>query len=93
MGERGVINGLSDGLNNFWSIFWLHRAIFPTLVLNYTIIALHRLTASASVSVPGENWDSILTFSLFCSLRAAALCLRTKKEQTVCVRARMIHVR
>lgn len=68
MGKRGAINALSDGLNNFWSIFWLRGPIFPTLVLNYSIITLHRLTASASVSVPGENWDSILTFPLLCSL-------------------------
>lgn len=70
MGKRGAINALSDGLNNFWSIFWLHGPIFLTRVLNYTIITLHRLTASASVSVsvPGENWDSILTFPLLCSL-------------------------
>lgn len=38
MAKRGVINGSSDGLNNFWNIFWLYRAVFPTLVLNYTII-------------------------------------------------------
>lgn len=42
MGKRGAINALSDGLDNFWSIFWLHRPIFLTLVLNYTIITLHR---------------------------------------------------
>lgn len=75
MGKGGEINGSSDGLNNFWSFFFcLHGPVLLTLVLNYTIITLHRLTASASVSVPGENWDSILTFSLFCSLPAAALC-------------------
>lgn len=55
MGKRGEINGLSDGLNNFWSISLVAQVHIPTLVLNYTIIALHRLTVCASLSVPGEN--------------------------------------
>lgn len=60
MGKRGEINGLRDGLNNFWSILFMYffldaQAHIPTLVLNYTIITLHQLTASASRSVPGEN--------------------------------------
>lgn len=85
-----MINGASDGLNNFWSIFWLHRSIFLTLVHNnHTPSA----TASASVSIPGENWDSMLTFSLLCSLQAAALCSQTKMEQTGCTHTRMICVR
>lgn len=56
MGKRGEINGLSDGLNNFRSIFFasfffclVAQPHIPTLVLNYTIITHHRLTASASL--------------------------------------------